>query len=286
MTYRIAIPNKGRLFEGSLELLRKIGLKLPSQIGRSLIAHTPDGRWQILFARASDIPEYVELGAAEAGITGQDLVVETGARVQVQLGLNFGHCRMVLAVPETSPARRAEELQDGAHVATSFPNTARRYFESLGRNVVIVPVGGATEITPFIGLADAIVDLTETGDTLKKNHLVSIADIGTSVATVITATPPQKREVLDELIAALRSVIDAARKRYLMANLPRRALEPVRALLPGITGPTVMPLLGQSEEWVAIHAVVAEDEINALIPKLKGLGATGILVLPIERMVS
>lgn len=285
MPFRIAIPNKGRLFEGALDLLRRIGLRLPGQIGRSLIANTADGRHQILLARAADIPEYVELGAAEVGITGQDLVVETRAHVLTLMPLQFGLCRMVVAAPERSGIVRIQDLRDGAHVATSFPNTARAYFESIGKNVVIVPVGGATEITPYIGLADIIVDLTETGDTLKKNHLAQIAVIAESVAVLVAPEKPSRAAEVEEIAAAIRSVLDAGRKRYLMANLPRRSLDPVRALLPGISGPTVMPILGHGEEWVAIHAVTEEDQINGLIPKLKGLGAAGILVLPIERMV-
>ncbi len=285
MPFRIAVPNKGRLFDGAVDMLRRIGLRLPTQLGRSLILNTPDGRHQVLFARAADIPEYVELGAAEAGITGQDLVEETGARVRTVMPLSFGHCRMVVAVPEGSAVARPADLPDGAHVATSFPNIARRYFETLRKRVVIVPVGGATEITPYLGLADAIVDLTETGDTLKKNHLTPIGEIGMSTAVLIGPEAGSASGKIEELAAAVQSVVNADRKRYLMANLPKSALEQVRSLLPGISGPTVMPLAHAGGEWVAIHAVTDEGEINGLIPRLKGLGATGILVLPIERMV-
>lgn len=286
MPFRIAVPNKGRLFDGALDLLRRIGLRFPGQIGRSLIANTPDGRHQILLARAADIPEYVELGAAEVGITGQDLVVETQAHVRIAQTLGFGFCRMVIAVPERSGITKVSDIPDGARVATSFPHIARSHFERLGKRVTIVPVGGATEITPYIGIADVIVDLTETGDTLKKNHLNPIADIAQSEAVMIAPEKPARVAEIEELSFAIRSVLDAARKRYLMANLPKRSLDEVRKLLPGITGPTVMPILGLTgEEWVAIHSVTEEDKINGLIPKLKGLGATGILVLPIERMV-
>jgi len=285
MTLRIAVPNKGRLCDGALDLLRRIGLRLPGSLGRSLIAATPDGRYRVLFVRAGDIPEYIELGAADLGITGRDLVEETACAVKILTSLDFGSCRLVVAAPETSAVREVAHLAEGARIATAHPATAKRYFEGLKKRVTVVPVGGATEIAPYIGIADAIVDLTETGDTLKKNHLVEVATIAASTAVLVAPEKRNGHPGQDELLAAVQSVQAAARKRYLMANVPRAALDEVRRILPGISGPTVMPLLAMAGDWVAIHAVTSEDEINGVIPRLKGLGATGILVLPIERMV-
>lgn len=282
---KIAIPNKGRLAEPTLELLKDIGMPVIGA-GRTLVAHVAGGAVEILFSRASDIPEFVDLGAADLGITGSDLVDEASADVETILPLHFGSCKLVVAVPEHSLLKTVEEVPDAVVVATSLPNITRRYFEKMGKRVTVVPVSGATEITPYIGVADLITDLVETGSTLKKNHLVPIATVCEVKAVVIGNR--QRTAALDkevhEVTAAIASVIAAKEKRYLMANVPKNALDAVRSLLPGISGPTVMNLAG-ADGMVAIHAVVAEKAINGLVPPLKKLGATGILVLPIERMV-
>lgn len=281
---RIAVPNKGRLSEPTLDLLRLIGMPVVG-LGRTLVAQVAGGAVEVLFARAGDIPEFVELGAADLGVTGSDLVDEAAAKVENLLPLDFGTCKLVVAVPEKSHFRTIEDITDGATVATSFPNVTRRFFEKLGRRLSIVPVSGATEIAPYIGMSDLITDLAETGSTLKKNHLVAIGTI-CEVRAVMIGNRERIRALegeVHEIIAAMSSVLAAKEKRYLMANVPKGALEQVRALMPGISGPTVMNLAGS--DMVAIHAVVAEKSINALVPPLKKLGATGILVLPIERMV-
>jgi ATP phosphoribosyltransferase len=282
---RIAIPNKGRLADPTLALLRDIGLPVVG-LGRTLVAQVAGGAAEVLFARADDIPEYVELGAADIGVTGSDLVAEEGVDVEVLLALDFGQCRLVVAVPEHSEMKRVEEVPDGAVVATSFPSLTGKYFEGLGKKLAVVPVSGATEIAPYVGLADLITDLVETGATLRKNHLTSIGTI-CEVRSVLIAnrrSAAEREKEIHEITAAVASVMAAKEKRYLMANVPRASLDDVRRLVPGISGPTVMNLAG-AEGMVAIHAVVPEKAINALVPPLKKLGATGILVLPIERMV-
>ena len=282
---KIAVPNKGRLSEHALHLLSAVGMPVVGA-GRTLMARVAGGAVEVLFARADDIPEFVDLGAADIGITGSDLVAEAGADVETLLSLDFGSCRLVVAVPEHSLLKRVCDIPDAAVVATAFPNLTRRYFEEHGKKLTVVPVSGATEITPYIGVADLITDLAETGSTLKKNHLVPIATI-TEVGAVLignrTRCNALENEV-HEIVSAISSVIAAKEKRYLMANVPRASLEEVRRLMPGISGPTVMDLAG-SDGMVAIHVVVAEKAINGLVPPLKKLGATGILVLPIERMV-
>jgi len=203
------------------------------------------------------------------------------------MDLGFGFCRLVIAVPEGAGIHEVGQVKDGSTVATSFPNLTRRFFEGIGKKLNVITVSGATEITPTIGVADLITDLVETGSTLKKNHLVPIGPVILESQAVLIANEKalrEKGEEIHELESALKSVIDASRKRYLMANAPKAVLGEVRKILPGISGPTVMPLAG-TEDWVAIHAVTSEDEINRVIPRLKALGATGILVLPIERMV-
>ena len=285
MPLKIAVPNKGRLMEETLELLRDVGLRVPRQADRTLIATINGGKYQILFARADDIPEFVELGAADVGVTGIDLIQETGCKVEKLLDLKYGQCKLVVAAPEHSGITSIAKIPAGARVATAFPNLTRKYFDAKKKKVTVVPVSGATEITPSIGVADLITDLTQTGSTLKQNHLVELDTILQSWAAFI-AGPSAKGEVrqtAEDLVHAFDSVENALRKRYLMANIPEKRLQLVVKLIPGLKSPTVMSLAEKG--MVAVHAVVDEDHINALVPQLKKAGATGILVLPIERMV-
>jgi len=280
---KIAVPNKGRLSDRSLELLSKAGLHVPRH-ARRLLAEV-NGRWRLLFVRTADIPEYVATGTADAGVTGFDQVAESGLEVDTLLSLGFGRCRLVVAVPRLSGISKPAQLA-GKRVATSFPRLTARFFAQQGIPVEIVPLSGATEVAPQVGVAEAITDLVETGSTLRQNGLVELETLLRSEAVLI-ANPESlqtKESMLHELEAALKSVLDAQTKRYLMVNLPQDRLEEVKALLPGVTAPTVMHLLGR-EDWVALHAVVSEDRINELIPKLRRCGAEGLLILPIERMV-
>lgn len=280
---RIAVPNKGRLSERALELLSRTGLHVPRH-ARSLMADV-NGRWRLLFVRTGDIPEYVAAGTADVGVTGLDLVAEHDVDVETLLPLGFGTCRLVVAVPRNRGYRSIEDLS-GHQVATEFEHLASRFFDQQGVDVEIVPLSGAAEIAPHIGVADAIVDLVETGSTLRQNGLVELATILDSEAVVVANRDSLRtREAqLEELRSALKGVLDAQARRYLMLNVPRDHLEDVKAILPGVTAPTVMPLLGR-EDWVALHAVIHEEQINRVIPKLKQAGAEGLLVLPIERMV-
>lgn len=285
MPLKIAVPNKGRLMEDTLDLLRSVGIRVPRTTDRTLIATTNGGKYQVLFARALDIPEFVEIGAADVGITGLDLVEETGCKVDKLLDLKYGQCKLIVAAPDHSPFQAVEDIPAGARVATAFPNLTRRYFERKKKKVVIVPVSGATELTPSIGVADIITDLTQTGSTLKQNHLMLLDVILDSWAVLIAGPDVlrKKNQDAEDLAHAFDSVENAVRKRYLMANVEEGKLKEVTKLIPGLKSPTVMALAEKG--LVAVHAVVDEDAINALVPRLKKAGATGILVLPIERMV-
>jgi ATP phosphoribosyltransferase len=285
MALKIAVPNKGRLMEETLDLLRDVGLRVPRQTDRTLIATTNGGKYQVLFARAADIPEFVELGAADVGVTGLDLIEETGCKVEKLLDLKYGHCKLVVAAPEHSGINSISKIPSGARVATAFPNLSRKFFEGKKKKVTVVPVSGATEITPSIGVADLITDLTQTGSTLKQNHLVELDTILQSWAVFI-AGPTVKgdiRQDAEDLVHAFDSVENALRKRYLMANIPEKQLTAIVTLIPGLKSPTVMSLAERG--MVAVHAVVDEDMVTSLVPQLKKAGASGILVLPIERMV-
>lgn len=283
---RIAVPNKGRLNQSAIRLMNKIGFPMPDSSNRTLLAEFGKGRYQILMARAQDIPEFVEMGAADLGITGLDLVKETNRKVEILMELDFGKCRLVVAVPEDSPIERVDEVKDGCTVATCFPNLTREYFSKKGKRVELAEMSGATEVAPEIGLADIITDLTETGSTLKLNHLKEIGIVLESKAVMIcnSSSLTKKKERIEEVTDAIKSVMSASKKRYLMANVPKTSLSNLNILLPGISGPTVMNIYGR-EDMVAIHAVTNEDEINAVITVLKSIGATGVLVVPIERMV-
>lgn len=283
---RIALPNKGRLNQSAIRLMNKIGFPVPESSNRTLLAEFGKGRYQILLARAQDIPEFVEMGAADLGITGLDLLKETGRDVERLIDLDFGRCKLVVAVPEDSAINDAADVRDGCTVATCFPNLTRSYFDGIGKKVQIAEVSGAAEVAPQVGLADIITDLTETGSTLKLNHLKEVGVILESVGVLVgnRKSLVEKRARVEEVTSAIQSVMNASRKRYLMANVPRASLSNLKTLLPGVSGPTVMNIMGR-EDMVAIHAVTNEDEINGVITMLKSIGATGILVVPIDRMV-
>ncbi|HUL61769.1 MAG TPA: ATP phosphoribosyltransferase [Methanocella sp.] len=287
---RIALPNKGRIFEPVMNLFERAGLHVIDHSERSLFAKTVDEDITLLFARSRDIPGYVENGAADLGITGKDFICESGADVEVLLDLGLGRADLVLAVPEESKFERPEQLA-GHKVATEFPEITRRYFEGRGVDVHVVEVCGATEITPHIGVADAIVDLTSSGTTLSMNHL-KVVDRVLSTSQMLIASRASMEgngRKIAEITTALHSVIEAQGKRYLMMNVPVAALEAVKQKLPGMAGPTVMKVEASSDARVgaicAVHAVVHEKEIYKVINDLKEVGARDILIVPIERIV-
>lgn len=283
---RIALPNKGRLAEGARELLERAGLAFESR-ERALQASLGND-FTALFVRAADIPEFVADGAADFGITGRDLVEEAGRPVTTVLDLGFARCHLAVAAREDSHIASTADVPDGARVATVFPRLAARYFEAHGRTVTIVPVSGAAEIAPHLGVADIIVDLVSTGSTLKVNGLREVARVLESTALFVAN--PSFLESDDgarharELAAALESVLRAQGKRYLMANVPRASLDVIRRILPGISGPTIIDVLDGGEH-VAAHAVVDAREIYKTIAELKRIGAEGILVTRIERLM-
>ncbi len=282
---RLAIPNKGRIAQPINELIEKSGLHLVDGGERRLITRTRDPNVEILFARPIDIPEYVASGVADLGITGRDMVMERGSVVEQVLDLQTGRATLVVAVPEESDIEAVADLA-GAKIATEFPAITRSFFAERGISVTVVTVGGACEATPHLGIADAIVDLSSSGTTLRTNHLRVIDEVLTST-TVLVANPvslTEKREKIDEIVLALESVIRAKGQCYLMMNVHRSALSDVRQVLPGLSGPTVMDV-ASDENLVAVHAVVKEERVYQLINQLKQAGAKDILVMPIERII-
>ena len=284
---RIALPNKGRLSEHALELFERAGLKPAFRVDRALVASLGDD-FQAIFVRAEYVPEYLADGTADVGVTGLDLMEESGRDIEQVLDLGFGACRLVVAVRDESSARSATDVPPGARVATSFPRIAARYFESLGIPIEIARVSGSTEIAPHLGLADAIVDLTSTGSTLRVNGLREVDTVLDSSARLVARpealSDPKKLGPISDLSTALESVLRAQAKRYLMANVPRTKLDEVRQVVPGLSGPTIVEVL-DSGEWVAAHAVVDASAVYQTIARLKELGAEGILVTRIERLM-
>ena len=284
---RLALPNKGRLAEDTLTLFADAGLAPESRADRAL-STSLGGEFEAIFVRAQDIPEFVADGAADAGVTGWDLVCESARPLTSSLDLGFGQCRMIVAARTESTVESVADITDGARVATSFPRVAAEYFGSVGRSVEIVPVSGATESAPRLGIADIIVDLTSSGSTLRSNGLREIAMVLTSSARLVTrenVASSDQATTLYELRLALESVLRARGMRYLMANVPRDQLDRVKSIVPGLNGPTISAILNGGN-MAAVHAVVPADRVYRTVAQLKSLGGEGILVTRIERLMS
>ncbi len=284
---RIALPNKGRLADDARELFGDAGLPVRTRGDRALSASL-GGEFEALFVRAQDIPEFVADGVADAGVTGWDLVCEAARPVVRRLDLGFGECRLVAAAREDSAIASLDDIPAGTRIATSFPNIARDFFESRSQKVVLVPISGAAEIAPLLGIAEIIVDITSTGSTLKVNGLREIGTLLTSRAQLVTKSEPgfdaSKADAIESLIMALESVVRARGTRYLMANVPRGSLDAVKKVIPGINGPTVIDILNGGDR-VAVHSVVDAVTVYRTITALKALGASGILVTRVERLM-
>ncbi len=286
MALKLAIPNKGRLNERTVQILKQAGLDFEDADERKLYANVKRRDITVMFLRAADIVRFVHSGAVDLGVTGRDLVLEAGADVLTLHDLNYGHCRLSLAAPDGLGIQSVRDVKDGSIIATSFPNMTRKFFAANGKKVEIEEISGAAEITPHLGVADMIVDLVSSGSTLKMNHLKEVAVIAESQAVIIANRKAyaERQEEMDELVAAIRSVLDAENKKYLMADVPTASLEEVRRFFPGIAGPTIMNIMGR-DDVVAIHVVIDKDKVYDAVVRLKKMGATGILITPIDRMV-
>ncbi len=281
---RLAIPNKGRLVEPTLRLLHDAGLVFEEH-DRSLVARVSNYALDILFVRTNDVIEFVGDGVADLGVTGIDLLAETAAELPRVRELGYGRCRLAAAVPTDSPARTIADLA-GLRVATAHPNTTRRFFSDERIAVEVVPISGAVEVAPRLGLAEAIVDLVSTGSTLAMNGLRQVGDVLASEA-VLVANPTalvERGADLGAIDTMLSSVIAARGQKYVMMNAPGGKLAELTDLLPGLGSPSVIPLAHGG--MIAIHAVVEADAVWSLLPRLKAAGASGILVLPIEKIVA
>ena len=273
---RIAVPSKGRLREPTIELLHDAGLGPETPGDRALAFPCRNAPVEGLLVRADDIPEYVQDGVVDCGVTGMDIVRERGANVVELARLGFGACSLEAAVPQESEVQRIEELK-GARVATSFPRLARELLP----DVELVDVHGSVELAPRLGLADAIVDLVSSGSTLRTNGLRSLGVLLESQAVLIGQ--PEPHEEAQQLAGVFKSVVDARAARYLMLNAPDDSLAEICALVPGSGSPSVIPLA--EEGMHAVHSVIPAEDVWRLLPALEAAGATSILLVPLERML-
>ena len=286
MKIKIAIPSKGRISEPSINLLEKAGLGLVDKNNRKLISKTFNDDIEVMFARASDIPEFVNDGVADMGITGVDLIQENEADVEELLDLRFGQTKLVLAAPEESDVNSVEDITEDMKVATEFPVLTRKYLDEKGLNLKIVKLSGSTEAAPFIGIADLITDLTSTGTTLKMNHLEIIDTLLESSIKLIANKDSlnDKKELIESVSTSIRGVLDADRKKLIMMNVKSVDLDKVKEVMPSMGGLTISEVLS-TEKTVAVQAVIDEKQVFELVNDLRNAGAMDILVVPIERII-
>ena len=285
MTRRLtlALPSKGRLREPSWSLLDATGVAPQEPGERVLQSHCRNADIDLLFIRADDVPEYVQDGIVDCGVTGLDLVSERDYDVEVLLRLGYGRCSLQAAVSNEDEATSFEDL-NGRRIATSHPRLAKQLLAERGIEVEVVRVAGSVEITPRLGLADAIVDLVSTGSTLRTNGLRSLGVLFESEAVLVGRKDGESRAAQTILTTLLQSVIDARASRYLLFNVREENLTSVTSLLPTAGSPTVMTLA--TPGLVAVHALVPASMVWSLLPKLQSCGASSILTLPVERMMS
>lgn len=280
---RIAIQKKGRLFDKSIGLLRECGIDLPTGSGK-LMAQATNFPLEILFLRDDDIPKYVAESVADIGIAGENVILEKGHSVEVVDHLGFGKCRMSLAIP------KEEEYPgicffEGKQIATSYPFILAGYLREQGITAEIEEISGSVEIAPGIGLAAGILDIVSSGSTLRSNGLKEVETVLRSEA-VLVSTPGLnggKGKLLEKLLFRIKATRNARKNKYILLNAPNDQVTAITALIPGMKSPTVLPLA--EEGWSSLHSVVPEDVFWEVIDELRGLGAEGILVVPIEKMV-
>ncbi|KAA9131382.1 ATP phosphoribosyltransferase [Marinihelvus fidelis] len=289
---RVAIQKSGRLSESSLGLLQSCGLRFAKSKDK-LFWYGQDFPVDLLLVRDDDIPRLLLDGVCELGIVGQNIAREVmlerngGSGLEELRPLQFGGCRLSLAVPEASTASSAKDL-DGARIATSYPALTRALLEEQGVSARIVELSGSVEIAPGLGTADAISDLVSTGTTLRANHLRELQELFRSTAALYRSAAPMSEEsstLLDRLLARLDGVLQAQECKYVMLHAPRDQVDTITALLPGAEHPSVMELEGTPGR-VALHAVCRETLFWEHLEALKGAGATAILVLPVEKMLA
>lgn len=280
---RIAVQSKGRLFEDTMALLSEAGIKVSSS-KRTLLVQSSNFPIEVLYLRDDDIPQSVATGVADLGIVGQNEFEERGYEADVVRRLGFSKCRLSLAIPKTVNYPGLEWFE-GKKIATSYPVILQKFLDEKGIQAEIHVITGSVEISPGIGLSDAIFDIVSSGSTLVSNNLTEVEVVMKSEALLIgdPKMSDEKREILNELLFRIEAVKAAEDKKYVLMNVPSDKLDEIIKVLPGTKSPTVMPLA--TEGWNSVHTVIDEKRFWEIISQLKALGAQGILVIPIEKMI-
>ena len=280
---RIAVQSKGRLFEDTMALLAEAGIKVSSS-KRTLLVQSSNFPIEVLYLRDDDIPQSVASGVADLGIVGQNEYEERAEDAKVVRPLGFSKCRLSLAVPKGCGYYGLKWFE-GKKIATSYPNILRRFLEEKRLVADVHVITGSVEISPGIGLADAIFDIVSSGSTLVSNNLREVEVVMQSEALLIGTKnlPDDKRELLEQVLFRFKAVKDAEDKKYVRMNAPKARLQEIINVLPGLKSPTIIPLA--DDEWCSVHTVLDQKQFWDIIGKLKELGAQGILVTPIEKMI-
>jgi len=280
---KIAIQKTGRLSEKSLELLKECGISLPNG-DRKLKTEAKNFPIEVLFLRDDDIPQYVEQGVADIGFIGENEVWEKDKNVKILENLGFANCKLSLAIPKDENYTGLSYFNN-KKIATSYPKILAKYFNDKKIRVEIEEIGGSAEIATSVGLADAIFDIVSTGSTLLMNGLKEVEVVTQSEAVLISNKNLsfERQQILDKLLFRIKAVKNSAENKYILLNAPNSAIPQITSILPGMKSPTILPLA--TKGWSSIHSVVKEDEFWDIIDQLKKLGAQGILVCPIEKMV-
>jgi ATP phosphoribosyltransferase len=281
-TLKIAIQKSGRLNEKSVEILKNCGLYFENYKS-SLISTVTNFPLEILFLRDDDIPEYVQDGIADLGIVGENVVIEAAANVSYLQKLGFGKCTLKIAVQSTSNITELKQL-NGKAIATSYPVILQNYLTANNIDAQIRNISGSVEIGPGLGLSDAIFDIVSTGGTLKSNGLKPFKNVMDSEAVLICSKGVELNQEVQELLQRIQSVLRAKSTKYVVLNVEKSKLQAVVNLLPGVKSPTVVPLF--EEGWVAVHSVIEEQDFWEKINQLKAAGAEGIVVMPIEKIIT
>lgn len=282
---RIAVQKSGRLTDKTLNLLEGIGLKF-DDYKRSLLVKCLNFDVELLLIRDDDIPEYVQDGVCDLGFVGANVVEEDQVDVKILRGLNYGVCRLSLAVPKDSGIKKPEDFA-GKKIATSYPGITKRYFEDKGIDVKVITLSGSVEIAPRLEISDAICDLVSTGNTLKANGLDELINIFDSETQLVKTNKPLsegKQQLIEKILQRIEGYQKAGKSRYIMMNAPQESVERIKEIIPSLKSPTVMPLADNG--MVAIHTVVPLSTFWDVMERLKEAGATGIVMLPIESMIA
>lgn len=280
---KIALQKNGRLSEKSIQLLEECGIKFPNGGGK-LITESTNFPLEILFLRDDDIPQYVEQNVADIGIIGENVLYESQKSINLIEKLGFSACRLSLAIPKDMDYQSLDFFNN-KRVATSYPNILSDFFKDKNLNTTIEIISGSVEIAPGIGLSEGICDIVSSGSTLLSNGLKEVEKVMESQAVLVASSnlDEDKKQILEKLLFRIRSVRSAKENKYILLNAPDHKLDKIIAILPGINSPTILPLAKKG--WSSLHSVISEEKFWEVIDELKTVGAEGILVIPIEKMI-